>query len=148
MDVVSKASYSSWRHLQTAGLKCRKAHLHRCRIVQQNIGSWWRPVCVLTGPNKCSSQSCFLYGLQQHKTLLIKTTGIIFPLLSFSALLPNVLALFKSPDPNLILMEDDDDVMNDDLFNNTRIKVKPGSLSFSLRGDPNTGHVRILNSWK
>ena len=66
--------------------------------------------------------------------------------MSFSALLPNVLALFKSPDPNLILMEDDDDVINDDLFNNTRIKVKPGSLSFSLSGDLKASRVQILNS--
>ena len=49
---------------------CGRAYLHGCTFEQENMGSWERPVCVLTCPNKCSSQSRVLFSLQQHTTTL------------------------------------------------------------------------------
>ena len=50
--------------------------------------------------------------------------------MTFSALLPNVLALFNSPNSNHVSFEDDDDdFLNDDIFKTTPIQAKPGYKS-------------------
>ena len=40
LTIMLWASYSSWRHRNTALLKCGQALLHGCTFVQWNIGSW------------------------------------------------------------------------------------------------------------
>ena len=68
-DVVS----SHWLETSSrmARLNSGQVFLLRCTLVQQNISSWLQPVCGLTCPNKCSSQSHVLFSLQQQITFII-----------------------------------------------------------------------------
>ena len=62
------AHCDSWHHLNMACQNSGLAYPRGCKFVQRNVGSWQRPVCVLTCPNKYSSQTRALFSLQQHTT--------------------------------------------------------------------------------
>ena len=60
----------------TAQLNCGRVCLLRCTFVQRFIGSWYRPVCVLMCPNKCSSLTHVIFSLQQHTTIFLLLISI------------------------------------------------------------------------